>query len=338
MKKSLLLKYIKEEASKEEIKAILDWLDKSPDNQEYFIALKNLWIAQHMPNISAEEKEFDIFQQEIRNLKTNNRYKIISILSSVTAVAAIFFIIVRPSASSIEQKLKENHLQIALADIPTQYLHTLYTESGVKGFIILPDSTQVWLNSETKIVFPDKFIGNTREVLIEGEAYFNVAKDSLKPMIVNTRKGFYIKVLGTEFNLKSYSNDDVAEATLFSGKIDLLYNHAPSNKNTITHVAPNEKAIITKNTIEVISPTEIQDIRAWTEGRLIFESTPLEVAIKTLERWHGVKFNIKDSKVLAYPITATFKSESISQIMEMIKYCTTIDYKIQSDVVEVFAR
>lgn len=347
MRKVLLLKYLNGEATQSETDEVIEWIDKSQANKEYFLILKNLWVSQHLPNINVEGEELEHFMDEldeqdilIPQNKGNTFYKIVTFVTSVAAIIVTVLIVTRPSVTSIEEKIKGEYIKIVLSEIPAEYKHTIYTEKGVKGFIILPDGSKVWLNSDTKICYPDKFIGNTREIEMDGEAYFSVVKDSLKPMVVNTQRGFSIKVLGTEFNLKSYNNEPDAYATLFSGKIDLICKNVKTKEELVTPIAINTTAIISNDNdnIKIIHPKEIVDVSAWKDGRLIFESTKLNEAIRILERWHGVEFDVQDNDLLAYTITATFKSESITQIMDMIKYCIPIDYKINANRVQIFPR
>lgn len=349
MRKGLLIKYIAGEANDIERKQVLDWVDKSSNNKEYFIILKNTWISQNMPQGKASVQDVVRLRESIgvldkitpgmvdRGLQLGKILKITTVISTVAAVVAVVLLITRPSGSTMEQKYKEGLITVAMQDYPQEFKRVIYTEKGVKSFIVLPDSSKVWLNSDTKIVFPEKFLGATREIELEGEAYFSVVSDSLKPMIVSTRKGFKVKVLGTEFNLRSYNNESKAVASLYEGKIDLLYT-ASGKTEPIRRIRPNEQVIIADNLVKIAMPKTIADDSAWKEGRLIFDSAKMEDVIKDLERWHGVKIIVKDPKILSYTISATFNAESIVQIMDMIKYCILIDYKIESNKVYIYNR
>lgn len=346
MRKGLLIKYIAGEASEIERKQVLDWVDKSPDHKEYFIILKNTWISQNMPSEKASEQELEHLRESVERLEANKIiskratgriFKITTAISTVAAVVAVVLLITRPSVSSVEQKYKEGLIAVAMQDYPQEFKRVIYTEKGVKSFIVLPDSSKVWLNSDTKITFPEKFLGATREVELEGEAYFSVMSDSLQPMIVSTQKGFKVKVMGTEFNLRSYNNENKAVASLYEGKIDLLYT-ASGKIESIRRIRPNEQVIIAENLVKIASPKTIADNCAWKGGRLIFDSAKMEDVIKDLERWHGVEIIVKDPKILSYTISATFNAESIVQIMDMIKYCILIDYKIESNKVYIYSR
>lgn len=376
MDKKLLLKYVANQATKEEQARVLDWTEECAENKQYLISLKLSYIATTGPEGRASEQEMTrmretIMQGQFTDNKLNTKpnphatatgnpslgdssgktqlgagtsfYKILSVITSAAAVIAVVGFFLKPSVNSeknilrikegIVAELKQEQIRINLAEIPAEKLHTIYTEKGVKSTVQLPDGSTVQLNSDTKITFPDNFVGDTREVELSGEAYFKVKTDSLKPLIVNTKKGFQVKVLGTEFNVKSYDNDNTAQATLYQGSINLI------TPTATTVVKPNEQAVIeTNKVVKLVVPSVIADTKAWTEGRLVFEETRMSEVVKMLERWHGVKMIVKDPKILNYTITANFNSESIYQIMYIIKNCSLVDYKIMGNVVTLSSR
>lgn len=214
----------------------------------------------------------------------------------------------------------------------------LYTEKGVKAKLLLPDSSVVWLNSDTKIEYPDRFDSLVRNVTISGEAYFEVVKNPHRPMIVKTTKGFSVQVLGTQFNLKAYADEPKSQATLYSGEINLL--RESGNKIITTKVLPFQTVTINstdeRTPVKKVLKQSPLDDAAWKEGKIIFEETPVSEVVKTLERWHGVDFVIENKDVLQYKITATFNSESIVQIMDLIQMTSLVNYKIENK--KVFLR
>jgi ferric-dicitrate binding protein FerR (iron transport regulator) len=349
MRKGLLLKYVAKEATEQEQQEVLAWANKCARNMDYLVELKNTYISSHMPSDLATEQEMWAFTMEIarremrqKEVASRNRYRIFSLISTAAAAVAIIAFILKPDSFSRQEvkesllcDIREGRVEVALSDLPQASLQTVYTEKGVKSSIILPDGSCVKLNSDSKITYPVKFIGSTREVLISGEAYFNVVSDSLHPMIVTTVKGSKIKVLGTEFNVKSYVDDAEETTTLYSGKIALIAGGSNSEKVLL----PTQQAVVGKcEKVNISRPVALSDTKAWTEGKIIFDETPLDEVVKMLERWHGVEITIRDSKILKYNITASFESESIYQIMYIIKNCALVDYTIDGKKVTLFAR
>ena len=211
---------------------------------------------------------------------------------------------------------------------------------SVSAKTILPDGSTVLLNSGSTISYPDKFIGDTREISFSGEGYFNVVSDSLKPMIIKTGHNLDVMVLGTEFNLKTFDSTKI-ETTLYQGKITLITGAKSKGKPSYTEVLPNTKSYISNHgTIKLQQMDKITNTatKAWTKGRIIFNETPLKQVVEELERWHGVRIIVTDNSILKYKITADFNSESIVQIADLIKLSAMIDYKYKNNILYLSGR
>ena len=338
MTKNLIIKVISGAADIAEKCAVLEWVHKDKNNLKYFIELKELWICQHLPEEGAGP-EYLSRLRSITEAKNNNvaivqrsqMYKKL-ILSSAAiivlllALNIVFFFLKdqRGDAPILESR-------ITLSEYPSEYKHTIYTNKGVKAFAELPDGSKVWLNSDSKLIFPDTFLGTTREIALSGEAFFDVAKDSLKPMIIATNKNFEVKVLGTKFNLKTNSNDAEARVTLVSGVVEVITTKEVAGKIQQSSIVLSEQqSYIVRDhqppAFVALSDTSKQT--AWKNGKIIFDYTPLDEVIKQLERWHGVEFIVEDKAAYSTKLTAEFEQESIVQIMEMLKFCSRIDYRM----------
>lgn len=190
------------------------------------------------------------------------------------------------------------------------------TAYGETKQIILPDSSEVWLNSGSTFQYPSKFKKGTRPVSLEGEAYFSVRKDASKPFIVNTNQ-LSVKVLGTEFNVKAYLDNSKTVATLNTGKIEV--NTVSNQSRTLQ---PNEQ-LTYNNKSGSIDITEVQanDISAWTNGQLFFTDTPFPDILQTLERRFGVSFEASPNiGMSAHGYTVKFlKDDNLEQILNVLE-------------------
>ncbi len=341
MTKKELIKFISGKATITEQKAILEWINKSDDNLKYYISLKNLWVYQTMPQTKASDEEIlraskIIAKERHRNHKRNYLKKIMPFSAAAIFLLLIFNIYLHfKNESNNREEYYER--SISLAMLPSEAKQTMYTPNGVRGLIILPDSSRVWLNSASKITYPNKFVGSTREVEIAGEAYFNVKSDPSVPMIISTNRNFKIHVLGTKFTVRSYPDDKEAQTTLIDGIIKLVRKSPVTGRDVITEMKPSESFLIKDNAAPVlIKQADTSKQTAWRNGKLIFDATPMPEVIKKLERWHGTNFTIKDPGVLDFKFTANFRSESIIQIMEMLKFASLIDYSIDGNNVTLF--
>ncbi len=337
MKKYTLIKFFDGEASEAEVDSIIEWVNKSVGNKEYFARLKALYTASCLANEPVNETPGTVKSSVSKRGKRRILY-----IAGAAAIALLFFSIgyfiapeLRPSEeqtliTGIYDSVNINKEEVA-------QLITLYTEKGVKGFMMLPDSSKVWLNSDSKITYPEQFSGKMRNVRLSGEAYFEVKKDEQRPMIVETSRGFAVEVLGTTFNIKCYDNDDLAVTTLYTGAITVNYRN--SQTNTIEHIAlkPNESVsyIPAVNTLRQLNYKKPEIQKAWKDGELIFDNTPMEEVLKILERWHGTSFIIKNKNIYNYKLSAQFSSESIVQIMEIVELIINVSYTYDNNTVTI---
>ena len=173
-------------------------------------------------------------------------------------------------------------------------INNLEIPRGGEFHIILEDSTEVWLNAESSLKYPDHFKDDCREVEITGEAYFKVAKDAKRPFYVNT-SGHKVMVYGTEFNIFSYDDEQYVYTTLVSGSISLQPN---DNSNTELFLTPGHQAIYAKeDNSTFVQPVKTDVVTSWKDGMFVFENKTLEQIMRQLSRWYDFTYKFKDAKV-----------------------------------------
>lgn len=199
----------------------------------------------------------------------------------------------------------------------------LFIPKGNTYELLLSDGTHVWLNSETEIIYPARFTGNTREVILKGEAFFKVAKNKEKPFIVKTN-AISIQVLGTTFNVSHYANEKNVSATLVEGSISVQTEKGP--KQIIT---PSEQFIYNNTSGE--SNIRIVDTHlytSWIEGKYIFKNAPLEEIITKLQRWYDFTVSYNDNSLKARRFSLTIERKTtLDQVLEIISL--TSDVKLE---------
>lgn len=244
----------------------------------------------------------------------------------VTKVAAVLSI---PLALYFFITLYANRSEVVPETSP-EISNRIYTvENGVKGKVTLPDSTVVWLNCGTTLALSDDF-NQQRWVTLSGEAYFDVKADKQNPFYINTGKGVTVKVTGTEFNLSCYNDQNDIKLCLLEGSVELL-----SGKKTIYKMTQHEEVSILNSNV---APTkaEAEFRTAWMQGRLLFDDTPMEEVVKKLEKWYGVRINVQNSKILKSSFTGDFQSESIIQVLELMKITSAVNYRIEGNEVSIY--
>ena len=356
MNKELLIKHINGEGlTEEERRKIISWIDESERNEEYYLGLMESVIAEKVTRqtpdvvISKEEKRasFAAILSRINGFKVahtlpfadSSRRKIKWLTSlSACAVILLFLSVTLNYLQYSKNNMKESaDLSGSSAVALSSTVHneqTFYTENGVKAKIMLPDSSVVWLNSGSSITYPQEFANDERLVKFSGEGYFEVRKNEDVPMIVTTPRGMRVTVLGTKFHICSYNDDADEQATLFSGKINI--SRVIDNEVVVKEkvMKPLESVNFSRaNKAVLVANSDTTKKIAWKNGELIFDKTPMAEVIKKLERWHGVDVIVTDSTILKHSFTAKFSSESVVQIMELLRFTTPVDFKIENNKV-----
>ena len=202
---------------------------------------------------------------------------------------------------------------------------------GARLNIILPDSSQVCLNGNSRLLLSKTFNNKDRIVRVEGEAFFSVAPDSSKRFIVKAGD-VDVTALGTSFYIKAYPSDNRVETVLLTGKVAIDTPDRKAKEGSL-FLYPNQKHIYYK-TIgrhEPVKEVRVRKYKAWTDGELIFEDESMAQIIDRLENFYNVKIDVKNSEINTYRFTASLKNCSLEQIMEYFKMSSPIDYVIDKN-------
>lgn len=166
-------------------------------------------------------------------------------------------------------------------------LNTLTVPSGGKYSLVLPDGSRVWLNAESSITFPTAFSGRKRSVKISGEVYFDVAKDPARPFIVQVGNNRQIRVLGTQFNVNAYSDEEEITTTLLEGSVEIL---PGGNAGLAVRLKPGEQAAFSETgQISVRHGVNTDEIVAWKNGMFQFEKADIQSVMRQISRWYNVE-------------------------------------------------
>lgn len=172
-------------------------------------------------------------------------------------------------------------------------MNTLIIPYGSRSLITLADSSRVWLNAGSRLIYPSEFVNKKREVFLVGEAFFEVTKNESQPFIVKTTD-IEIKVLGTRFNVSAYPEDYSVQTALAEGNVEI----SSANARLFNHkfkLAPGEMAYFNKKNKEtVIYKVDVEYYTLWTQGLFSFSNTDLNRIIKKLERFYNIQFQFED--------------------------------------------
>lgn len=194
---------------------------------------------------------------------------------------------------------------------------SVVADRGQISKVILPDSSVVWLNSGTILTYDHDYGYKNRDLNVEGEAYVTAAKNKDLPMIVASGD-LRVKVLGTQFNVNAYPEEESIKVTLETGKVELLNSDV---KKFRYQMEPGQMAEFLRRTSELF----IHDVRAqnytnWKTGELIFVETPMAEVIRRLERKFDIETEVRNPDIYKSVFTANFKTESLEEILDYVRY------------------
>ncbi|WP_374172987.1 FecR family protein [Flavobacterium tructae] len=251
-------------------------------------------------------------KKEIQNIKKTN--KVISLPNRNWAVAASLLFVVSLSCFLYLSSLKT---------ITRQYA----TRAGEHAKIVLSDGTQIWLNAGSHVKYPVTFKGDTREIYLTGEAFFDVAKDKKHPFIIHTDK-MDTKVLGTSFNVQAYPDQTTQEVSVLTGRVNV--------KSTVTeenvYVTPGQKVVFKShsNKLQAFKDIPMNSISLWRKHIIVFEDAPLPEVIATINRNYNVTVQIANKNLNNLKISAYFKELPAGQVVALVCNIINAEYKIES--------
>lgn len=212
--------------------------------------------------------------------------------------------------------------------------NTLDVPYGKKFQLLLSDGTEVYLNSGSSITYPVIFYDEgPRNVVLRGEAYFTVASDSLRPFTVSTQL-LDAKVLGTEFNISSYRDDEHIQVVLIEGSLSVGRNNSIGSGDVI--LKPNQLASYSYSDDELSTANiDVSSYIAWKNGILLFKNEDFYHIAKKLERHYDVKIEIKDMQVSKERYTGRFKTETIEEILQAFQRIKSFDYNIENNNIKI---
>ncbi|WP_099291749.1 FecR family protein [Butyricimonas sp. Marseille-P3923] len=205
----------------------------------------------------------------------------------------------------------------------------LIVPRGGEYQIVLADGTQVWLNSATKLIFPQNFTGKERRVMLSGEAFFEVARDESKPFIVETSR-MDVKVLGTRFNVNAYTDSEMVSTTLVDGSVEV----ASGTQKPITLV-PGEQAYGEAGELEK-REVNVRLYTSWIDGRFMFNNVELEEIAKQISRWYDVEIFFTNENVKKIRFTGGMvKFKPLDDLIRMIESTSSVCFSVKGRTIVI---
>lgn len=281
MEKELLYKFFAGTATFEEKERIMLWMESAPDNKQFFLKERKLYNAVLLNSDHAEIEQAVKKQQHWMHSGIMRFVRIAAMI--VLAFGLGYF---------AQDWDTDGH-------VPMQ---TIAVPAGQCVNITLPDGSNIWLNAQTTIQYPISFNKCERMIKLDGEAYFEVAKDAKRPFIVNTKE-CRVEVLGTKFNVDAYSYRDKFETVLMEGAVKVSMLNNPSETVSLK---PDVKVYRSNGRLLTEKMNNFERYR-WKEGLICFQNEPFNVVMEDFEKFYGLKIVVNNQKVTKYLYTGKFK-------------------------------
>ena len=196
---------------------------------------------------------------------------------------------------------------------------------GTISKVTLPDGTEVWLNSGSTLSYPQQFTKNGRVVALSGEAYFKVTSNKFNRFDVLVPDGVVVSAYGTEFNVNAYKENNVLDIALVSGNIDV---EDVKEQKTYT-VKPGQSAVYAKQNQEIsVSQTNLAVKTGWKDGKIMFRRSSMSEVAQRLSRHFNVEIHLEGDELYQYEYSATFTTETLSEILQLLERTAPISCKI----------
>ncbi|MDR2138605.1 MAG: FecR domain-containing protein [Tannerella sp.] len=360
---SIMIALFSGEAAGSEVNILREWLDASPEHHEWMETYRRtcLLLKAGRPNsrydadrawkqVTSALKKKPSRPAAFRWMKLPYRHAAVFILAFAAGVGAMRLYY---PAQEAEQTAGERETFFTEYTVPY----------GSKSRVILPDSSLIWMNAGSKLRYSQAFNRTDREVFIEGEAYFKVARNEAKPFFVKT-SAVTLKVLGTSFNVKAYPEEEQVETTVESGSVQVLRNVAGQLMDKLILTA-GEKVTVMKaaqadslTPVRPLPPREQPEARAvmpekpagktvvtqnvttelytsWKDTRWLIRKEMLESLAVKLERRYNVRISFADESLKHFSFSGTLLDETLEQVLEAIKLSAPVNYAINKNTVKL---
>jgi transmembrane sensor len=316
----IIANYLSGSANNEDVSFLKKWVSESYENKMYFNQIRNIWgtvDSQNMLKVIDTQKSLEKVLLRISPVSLHKK-----LWESIGKIAAILLIPL--FVGNIIWSLYNSRKNISL-DAPV--FSETYAAFGTRTALKLSDGSQVWLNSGSSLKYPDKFTGGKREVLLNGEAYFEVAGNHSLPFIVKT-SDLTIKATGTKFNVMGYNSDSKSEITLVAGKVSVCELDNKGISTLLRELDPNQHLVYNKSTKLVsVNNEDSYQFYSWKDGKLIFRNEPLSDVVNKLSQVFNVDIELQGNTLQDYRYRATFEDESLSEILKLLKISSPISFK-----------
>lgn len=304
MDKDILYRFFEGRATIDEMKMVKEWSEASEENNKLFRRERKLFNTMILVGHS---KKTDM---PVKEIKKKNFF-----IREFLKIASVVLITVGITAALFSIGEDKDNVNIAM--------QTITVPAGQRVNLELPDGSNVWLNAGTRMQYPVSFMKDKREIILDGEAYFEVAHNEKSPFVVHTH-ALDVEVLGTKFNVEAYSKRKTFETSLIQGKVRV---NSSENKNISVTLLPNQKTTLKDGKL-VVSKIDDFNVYRWKEGLYCFKSKPFAEIMQDLERYYDLKIQLDKQSIAKVALTGKFRiSDGLDYALRVLQNDVAFTYR-----------
>lgn len=348
----LIIRFLQGEASENDVKILEEWISRDEEHRKLYLEWAELWESTGLAGSDLDKKqdiawtrlmsEVDKLPAESGKSRSINFPGFLRIAAMLVLVAGLSWVASRKVQTTSPVKSE---------------MTTVHTPLGSRTHVILPDSSEAWLNAGSTLKYPTGLTQKSRQVYLEGEAFFDVVHDQRRMFEVRT-SDVTVKVYGTRFNVKSYKEEGTIETTLIEGKVSLVRNtEKPGRKQKQVYLEPKQKAtfikkegrialseivdvkdspseqILKSGNILIFNQVDVEEVASWKTGQLVINSESLIDLSTKLSRKYDVEFVFEDEGLKKFKFSGILEDESLEQVLFAMQLTAPINYSIEGKVV-----
>jgi transmembrane sensor len=316
-----IVKNLKGHATPEKKAALEHWLKEDESHSQILSEIQNVYsLTSSIPQYFYPDKEKAWKKIDCQTRSSGVKVRQLFNRLKYTAAAVVLFLVSITLFWTYHSRTLEER----------RHFSEVVAPPGQKTMVVLPDSSIVWLNSGSSLKYNGNFNVKDREVVLTGEAFFDVKRNEAKKFSVRTGI-LSVQVYGTAFNVKNYDDDNFQEITVSEGRVGIS-----DKTRELKQLTPGQQAVLNKSTNKLtFSKADPDIVSSWKDNELKFDNTPFDEVVKYLERWYGVSINIDQSMIGKHNYTFKIKTETLTEMLEKIKLMTPIDYDINGKDVKI---
>ncbi len=323
---ALIAKFLTAQLTEAEATALEEWKSANKENLQEYNDFVSLWAKSgelKLPDSVNLEQAQNTIHLRAGLHSSKKRWISLAVQAAAVLVLSLIF-------SGTYSYLNRDNSDWFVGHSSAPVLQEIKAAFGTQAKIELADGTRVFLNSGSKLMFPQTFNNQKQRIVsLEGEGYFEVTKNKEQPFVVKANQ-LNINVLGTKFNVDAYTDNPLISVALVEGSVLLQDNSGKENRDLI-QLSPNQVAAFNASD-RTITKTEVADLykyTAWINGRIVFFGDPIQTVVKKLSKWYNVDIMISDKRLDNYRFTGTFINEPIEQVLNVLSMTSQMTYIVQ---------